>query len=90
MKLFFIVVLFPIFIFSQEKISGIIIDGITNKPLPFATVTTNTNFVLLADMDGKFSLNLTSLMNEFKISYVGYSHKTIPITDTFIKIKLFV
>ncbi len=89
MKNFLLLVLFfPILIFSQEKMNGVLVDVNSNRPLPFATLTTNTNFVLLTDIDGKFSLELTPSINTLKVSYVGYKSKIIPVSTSFLKIKL--
>ena len=86
----FLLFLFPILVISQNQIQGIIIDAKTKSPLPFATVKTNTGFVVLADVDGKFDINAKHTFKSLKISYIGYT--TIEVftsqKDKFIQVKL--
>tara|TARA_R110001583_G_scaffold103190_2_gene250337 strand:- start:2011 stop:4518 length:2508 start_codon:yes stop_codon:yes gene_type:complete len=85
--LFFLI---PLLSFSQTQIQGIIIDSKTNKPLPFASVVTNTNFGSLSAVDGKFSIETKNPFNEITISYIGFKSVSVPIDikDRFITIKL--
>ena len=73
--------LFPIWIFAQNQVQGIVLDSNTNNPLPFATLTTNTNFGDLTDTNGKFNLNSKSTFTELKISYVGYKTTVVTISN---------
>ncbi|WP_179004268.1 TonB-dependent receptor [Winogradskyella forsetii] len=73
-----ILTLFSTAIYAQATITGKIIDGDMNSPLPGANIivkgTTNgttTNF------DGDFTLNAASESGEVVISYVGYVTQTI-------------
>lgn len=75
---FTVLTLFSTVIYAQTTITGKIIDGDMNSPLPGANIivkgTTNgatTNF------DGNFTLKAASNSGEVVISYVGYVTQTI-------------
>lgn len=89
-KLLLLVFIIPFFAVSQHKIQGIIIDSKTKKPLPFASIVTNTNYGTLTDLDGEFSIKSKNSFQKITISYVGYQSVTVPISinDKFISIKL--
>jgi len=89
-KSVFLFLLIPLLTFSQTQIQGIVIDAITKKPLPFASIISNTNVGTLSDVDGKFQLKTSSNFNQFTISYVGFKSATFPIqiNDNFLTIKL--
>lgn len=89
-KLLLLLFLIPIFAVSQNKIQGIVLDSKTKKPLPFASIVTNTNFGTLTDVDGKFYIKAKNSFNQLTISYVGYQSVSIPIglNDKYINIKL--
>ena len=89
-KRFILIFLFPLLIFSQNQIQGLVIDNDTKKPLPFASIITNTNIGTLSDVDGQFYIKTTSLINEITVSYVGYQKVSIPIStnNKYIKVQL--
>jgi hypothetical protein len=89
-KIHFLFLLLPLISFSQTYIQGIVLDNNTQKPLPFASIVTNTNFGTLTDVDGKFEIISKNNFNQITISYVGYTPVTIPISkkDKFISVKL--
>ena len=68
--------------FSQKQIQGIITDANTTKPLPFATVLTNTNLISLTNVDGTFVIKWSENINSVKISYVGYEPTIIQFNNT--------
>jgi hypothetical protein len=87
-KIGWLFLIIPLLSFSQ--IQGIILDANTKKPLPFASVLTNTNNGTLSDVDGKFTLKTNQPINQLTITYVGYNTAKIPVneTDKFFTIKL--
>lgn len=89
-NIFFFFFFISFFSFSQTQIQGLVLDIHNGKPLPFATVITNTNFGTLADIDGKFHIKTRTPFNILKISYVGYQTQQISLTksDKFIRVKL--
>ena len=92
MKHFFLFFLFiPLVVSAQTTtLRGTVIDGETNKPLPFASVLTNTRFITLTDVDGNFFIQTDKEFNQLNISYVGFQKVKIPINkeDKFIKVEL--
>ncbi len=89
-KLLLLLLLVPLLSLSQIQIHGIVLDSKTNNPLPFANITTASNFGTLADVDGKFSLKIAKTVSQISVSYVGYETVIFPISqnEKFIKIAL--
>lgn len=85
-----LIYILPLLVVSQNQIRGIVTDSKTDKPLPFASIITNTGFGVLTDVDGNFSIETKNSFNAIKISYIGYTPVEIPIkTNTpFLSIKL--
>ncbi|MDO9039243.1 MAG: DUF5686 family protein [Lutibacter sp.] len=88
--LLFFLLLFPLLSISQSQIQGIILDSKSNQPLPFATITTSSNFGTLTDVDGKFLIKSTKSVTQLGISYIGYESVIVPISknEKYIKIAL--
>lgn len=87
----FLIILLPILIHAQSTtLRGIVLDSSSKKPLPFASIITNTKFVTLTDVDGRFLIETNIPFNEISISYVGFKKVTVPINeeDRFVQIKL--
>jgi hypothetical protein len=59
---------------AQFEITGRIVDAITKKPLPFASITTPNSFTI-TDLDGNFTVNNMHLNDSITVSYVGYEAK---------------
>ena len=89
-KLVLLFVFLPLLAFSQQHISGVLIDEQTNEVLPFANILTNNSQGTITDVDGKFTLESSKKITEIHISYIGYKSKKISITEqtTFLKIEL--
>jgi hypothetical protein len=89
-NILFLILLLPFLSISQNQIQGIVIDGKTKQPLPFATITTSVNFGTLTAVDGKFSIKSVKTISQIRISYIGYEPVIIPISENekFIKISL--
>ena len=65
--------LFPAFLFAQSTVSGVVLDSLTNEPLPSATVYVNgTTKGTVTDSDGRFILENVSFPSTIVFSYVGY------------------
>ena len=70
-------------VFSQSKITGIVIDGEFNEPLAGASVLVKgTTSGTATDFDGKFEISSTVKSGEIVISYLGYDTKTVKFTIT--------
>ncbi|PHR69127.1 MAG: hypothetical protein COA67_11295 [Lutibacter sp.] len=89
-KLLFALLFLPILSFSQQHISGVLVDVKTKETLPFANIITNNNQGTITNVDGKFILESDKEITEIQISYIGYETKKIAITKntSFIKIEL--
>lgn len=64
--------------FSQGKVSGTVIDGDFNEPLPFANILVKgTTKGSTSDFDGKYQLELEEGTYTLVFSFVGYETKEI-------------
>lgn len=75
--------IFPIFLFSQNKIQGIVISNSSNEPLAFANIVFNKNYKLTVatDIDGKFSFISNQTINHLTCSYVGFDNLELDLTN---------
>lgn len=70
-------------VFSQSKITGIVIDGEVNQPLAGANVIVKgTTTGTATDFDGKFEISSSSKAGEVVIAYLGFESKTVKFTIT--------
>ena len=76
--LFITVVLFSSYCLSQTKITGLIIDGEFNDPLPFANVIVEGSSIgATSDFDGVYIIDLPKGTYNIFFSFVGYESKRI-------------
>lgn len=69
--------------FSQGTITGTVIDGELNEPLPGASVVVQgTTNGTSTDFDGKFTIEVPADTGTLVISYIGFVSKRIPFTST--------
>lgn len=89
-NLLFLLLTLPFLSISQNQIQGIVLDSKTNQPLPFATITTSSNFGTLTDVDGKFNIKTAKTITQISVSYIGYESFIYSIIKNgkFIKISL--
>ncbi len=72
----------------QSTVSGVVYDE-NNMPLPGATVTEQgTSNSVTTDVDGKFTITLTSGDPVLIVSYMGFIEKAIPVTGTDLQVQL--
>lgn len=64
---------------AQYTVTGVVKDGSTNSPLPFASIIAQDGIIIVGDLDGKFTLETQTLQQELTISYTGYEDKTIKL-----------
>jgi hypothetical protein len=75
-------------VFSQNKISGKLIDEVENIPLPGATVTLSSakdsTFIsgTVTDIKGLFSIDAKSGSYILSFKFIGYSELIIPVSVT--------
>ena len=80
-RLNYLIVLFIVVVlksFGQYGITGNLIDGDFNEPLPFANVLVKeTGDGVTSDFDGKYNLDLPAGNYTLVFSFVGYETKEI-------------
>ncbi len=70
-------------IFAQKQVSGTVIGGKDNQPLPGVTVTVKgTNVAAVTDVNGQFSINVPAGENTLAISSVGYGTQEVNVSST--------
>lgn len=75
-QIFFFFFLFNLSAQAQFQITGVVRDETTNKPLPFASISSKNGFEI-TDIDGKFEIESKEPILSFVISYVGFQKKEI-------------
>jgi len=63
---------------------GKVIDSQTARTLPFATVeATGSNIATVTNIDGEFTIKIANDadISDLKVSYIGFSNKTIPLSQ---------
>ncbi|WP_306351460.1 TonB-dependent receptor [Flavobacterium sp. '19STA2R22 D10 B1'] len=67
--------------FSQGKITGTLIDGEMNSPLPGANVVVKgASNGVTTDFDGKFIIETTAGSGQLVFSFIGFDNKTVNFT----------
>lgn len=66
---------------AQIHIRGVVKDAANKKPLPFASIATNTGIFTIADVDGKFTITSPQPIGSFMVSYIGFVKVEIMVTD---------
>jgi hypothetical protein len=67
-------------VFGQGPLKGIVVDSLTKRPLPFATIRFgNLQNGIITGIDGHFSLSPDASNGKLTISYVGYISKSASI-----------
>ncbi|MGC4040640.1 MAG: DUF5686 family protein [Flavobacterium sp.] len=80
-RLFLLFFFFTLSLQAQFQLNGIVKDNKTRKPLPFATIKTETGATTITDVNGKFSFRLTSQPESLTVSYVGYQTRSISLLE---------
>ena len=89
-QLLYTLLLVPMLAFSQEKVTGTIVEiqNETEQPLAFANVFwLDSEIGAITDFDGNFSIDYTSQYSKLVISYVGYTTDTLTVTNPSISVK---
>lgn len=64
---------------AQFFVNGIVKDSETKKPLPFASVTSDSGAYTISDVDGKFTITSATRPTSLTVSYIGYTKVQIKI-----------
>jgi len=79
----FVILFISVLGYSQGIVSGTIMDEDTNEPLIGANIfVQETSSGTIADLDGKYKLNLPDGTYNISVSYTGYSNETFEVTIT--------
>ena len=71
-KILFILCIYPLF--SQEKISGVILNDSNNLPLENVTIfNSDTNEISYSDLDGNFSMTIYNIDSEINFFLEGFN-----------------
>lgn len=77
-KLLLLLLLMPLTILAQRSVSGTVIDGSTNQPLPGVNVIVQgTTVGSSTDFDGNFTLSRVNNGDVIEFSFVGFKTKTV-------------
>lgn len=79
MKHFLLFFLFTVSLQAQFQINGIVKEFTSNKPLPFANITTNEGIKTTSDVDGKFNIASATAIDYFLVSYIGHSTTKVTV-----------
>jgi hypothetical protein len=77
---------------SQQRIAGIILDSLTNEPVPgVSIVEQNAKAYSISNEDGEFEILVSNSSSTIVFSHVSYNKKQIKVgSDEYINIKLFI
>ncbi len=87
MKFILFLIVTSQFVFSQTIVKGVIIDNVTNKGIPFASIgVIGKNVGSVSDEDGNFEFSLSSNLkyDSLKVFSIGYKPALFLVSD-FIK-----
>jgi hypothetical protein len=73
-----------LFLFAQQKVTGLVEDDETGSPVSYASVTSGKGEGIMTDSSGKFSFVIRKqarLNDSILITAIGYSSKKIAIKD---------
>lgn len=77
-KLLFLFLLLPLSVFAQSKLSGVVLDGSSNQPMPGVNVIVRgASNSTTTDFDGKFQLNGLKKGDVIEVSFIGYKTETV-------------
>ena len=79
-KLFFsIIILFSSLVFSQTKVSGVVVDK-KNQPVSYANIVfKGSNEGTVSDENGKFYLESTKNYTILVVAFVGFTTKDVDL-----------
>lgn len=67
---------------QNRTITGVVVDAENNDPLVGATVMpVGSQNGVATDLEGQFTLTITSSVKEITVSYIGYTSTTVPVKD---------
>ncbi len=81
--LFYVLICWSSVLLSQSRIKGVVTDSLTRKPLAFVSISVPGQplSAAMTDIDGKFSLQVSSLPAILNFSYVGYKAHRVSVAE---------
>ncbi len=77
-KLLLFLLIFPIGMFAQNALKGVVLEGKTQQPLPSVTVAIEgTNTMTATDFDGNFTLSNLKKGQKITFSFIGFKSQTL-------------
>mgnify|MGYP001450532904 CR=1 FL=1 len=77
-KLLLFLLIFPIGMFAQNALKGVVLDGKTQQPLPSVSVAIEgTNNITATDFDGNFTLSNLKKGQKITFSFIGFKSQTL-------------
>ncbi|PKD43115.1 DUF5686 and carboxypeptidase-like regulatory domain-containing protein [Rhodohalobacter barkolensis] len=77
-----LLLLTPVYVFSQTEISGTIYDGQTGETLPAATVILENSLRgTISNEEGKYSIQVDQLPVTIRVSYIGYESFNVVVDE---------
>lgn len=83
-KILLIILLFPLCVFSQQKISGTITETVNTKEVPLGGANVywlNTSVGSVTDFEGNFEIPYKPEYKKMVISFIGYKTDTITVNS---------
>ncbi len=79
-RILFLVLLLPLLVMAQTKISGDVFDS-TGSPIPFANVIfVDSNEGTITNENGRFYLESDQKYTKIRVSFLGYTTKEVELT----------
>jgi iron complex outermembrane receptor protein len=77
-KLLLFLLIFPIGMFAQNALKGVVLDGKTQQPMPSVSVVVEgTNTMTATDFDGNFTLSNLKKGQKISFSFIGFTSQTL-------------
>ncbi|WP_396210181.1 SusC/RagA family TonB-linked outer membrane protein [Flavobacterium sp.] len=77
-KLLLFLLIFPIGMFAQNTLKGVVLEGKTQQPLPSVSVAIEgTNTMTATDFDGNFTLSNLKKGQKITFSFIGFKNQTL-------------
>ncbi len=67
-------------LFGQLKVTGTVLDGVTNEPLPGVNIVVEgTTLGTVSDIDGKYSISVSDPNSNLTFSFIGYIPEKVAV-----------
>ncbi len=65
--------------YSQISVKGVVLDSISHKPLPFATIKAGVKNSVITGITGHFSVSVPAGISEIEVSYISYNSRKVAV-----------